>query len=86
MFALMLWPQPDDIGSRLVQAIARRRRGSHREVLELIAVGATTKTIARDLKIGTRTVEDYRANIMRKVGVKSAAELLRQIFVQAGKI
>ena len=36
MFALMLWPQPDDLGSRMVQAVARRRRGSHREVLELI--------------------------------------------------
>jgi len=36
MFALMLWPQPDDLGSRMVQAVARRRRGSHREVLELV--------------------------------------------------
>jgi hypothetical protein len=36
MFALMLWPQPDDLGSRMVQAVARGRRGSHREVLELI--------------------------------------------------
>ena len=36
MFALMLWPQPDDLGSRMVQAVTRRRRGSHREVLELI--------------------------------------------------
>jgi len=32
----MLWPQPDDLGSRMVQAVARRRRGSHREVLDLI--------------------------------------------------
>ena len=36
MFALMLWPQPDDLGSRMVQAVARRRRGSHEEVLALI--------------------------------------------------
>ena len=36
MFALMLWPQPDDLGSRMVQAVARRRRGSHQEVLGLI--------------------------------------------------
>ena len=36
MFALMLWPQPDDLGSRMVQAVARRRRGSHEEVLGLI--------------------------------------------------
>jgi hypothetical protein len=36
LFALMLWPQPDDLGSRLVQAVARRRRGMHEQVLELI--------------------------------------------------
>ncbi len=36
IFALMLWPQPDDLGSRMVQAVARRRRGSHEEVLGLI--------------------------------------------------
>jgi hypothetical protein len=44
MFALMLWPQPDDLGNRMVQAVARRRRGSHREVLalidELLSIGA----------------------------------------------
>jgi hypothetical protein len=44
MFALMLWPQPDDLGSRMVQAVARRRRGNHQEVLglidELVAMGA----------------------------------------------
>jgi hypothetical protein len=42
--ALMLWPQPDDHGSRLVQAAARRRRGTHEQVLalldELVALGA----------------------------------------------
>ena len=36
MFALMLWPQPDDLGTRMVQTVARRRRGSHEEVLGLI--------------------------------------------------
>jgi hypothetical protein len=35
-FAVMLWPQPDDLGSRMIQAVARRRRGSHHEVLSLI--------------------------------------------------
>jgi hypothetical protein len=46
MFALMLWPQPDDLGSRMVQAVARRRRGSHHEVLglidELVEMGAAS--------------------------------------------
>jgi hypothetical protein len=43
IFALMLWPQPDDLGSRMIQAVARRRRGSDDEVLslidELVAIG-----------------------------------------------
>ena len=50
MFALMLWPQPDDVGSRMVQAVARRRRGSHREVLalidELLSIGAQQRSLA----------------------------------------
>jgi hypothetical protein len=48
MFALMLWPQPDDLGSRMVQAVARRWRGSHQEVLglidELVEIGAQPPT------------------------------------------
>jgi hypothetical protein len=50
MFALMLWPQPDDLGSRMVQAVATRRRGSHPEVLglidELIGMGSRPPTPA----------------------------------------
>jgi hypothetical protein len=42
--ALMLWPQPDDLGSHLVEAAARPRRGRHEQVLalldELVAIGA----------------------------------------------
>lgn len=44
MFALMLCPQPDDLGSRMIEAVARRGRSSHHEVLglidELVALGA----------------------------------------------
>ena len=50
MFALMLWPQPDDLGSRMIQAVARRRRGSHHEVLglidELMTIGAQQRSVA----------------------------------------
>lgn len=48
--ALMLWPQPDDLGSRLVQAVARRRRGTHPQVLalldELVAIGPQQRRAA----------------------------------------
>lgn len=46
-------------------------------VMELIAVGYHTKKIAAQLEIQDRTVDVHRFNIMRKVGVRNLAELLR---------
>ena len=54
-----------------------------REVLTLIARGLTTKEIAATLDIGPRTVETHRANLMRKLGVKSVA-LLTQVAIREG--
>ena len=53
-----------------------------REVLARIAVGETNKETARQLGLSARTVEGYRASIMRKAGVRNAAELLRRVFNQ----
>jgi FixJ family two-component response regulator len=50
-----------------------------REVLEQIVAGASNKEAARQLGISSRTIEDHRANIMKKVGVKNAAELIRRV-------
>lgn len=54
-----------------------------REVLVLLARGLSTKDIASTLGIGTRTVETHRANLMRKLGVKSVA-LLTQVAIREG--
>jgi DNA-binding NarL/FixJ family response regulator len=54
-----------------------------REVLALIARGQSTKEIAASLDIGQRTVETHRANLMRKLGVKSVA-LLTQVALREG--
>ena len=54
-----------------------------REVLTLIARGLSTKEIAANLDIGQRTVETHRANLMRKLGVKSVA-LLTQVAIREG--
>ena len=54
-----------------------------REVLILIARGLSTKEIATALDIGGRTVETHRANLMRKLGVKSVA-LLTQVAIREG--
>ena len=53
-----------------------------REVLARIAVGETNKEAARKLGLSSRTVEGYRASIMRKVGARNAAELLRRVLSQ----
>lgn len=48
-----------------------------REVLQLAAEGLTSAAIGERLAIGKRTVETHRANLIRKLGIKSQAELVR---------
>ncbi len=56
-----------------------------REVLRLVATGLSTKEIAAQLEISTRTVETHRANLMRKLGVRSVA-LLTQVAIREGLV
>jgi two-component system response regulator FixJ len=55
------------------------------EVLELIALGTSNNEIAQQLGLSSRTVEGYRANILRKAGVRSTTELVRRVFGQGGR-
>jgi DNA-binding CsgD family transcriptional regulator len=48
-----------------------------REILKLIAEGKSNKEIADILFISIRTVENHRANIMRKLNIKSTANLIK---------
>jgi FixJ family two-component response regulator len=48
-----------------------------RQILELVLSGAPTKTIAADLNLSQRTVDNHRAAIMRKLGAKSLPSLIR---------
>ena len=48
-----------------------------REVLEQFTSGATNKEAGRHLGISPRTIEDHRANIMKKLGARNAADLIR---------
>jgi two-component system, NarL family, response regulator NreC len=48
-----------------------------REVLQLAAEGLTSAAIGERLTIGKRTVETHRANLQRKLGVKTQADLVR---------
>jgi two-component system response regulator FixJ len=47
------------------------------EVLNGLLQGKSNKIIGRDLSISERTVECHRANVMRKTGAGSIAELVR---------
>ncbi|MCI0741886.1 MAG: response regulator transcription factor, partial [Gemmataceae bacterium] len=48
-----------------------------REVLQLLAEGHTMKQIASILKIKPRTVAFHKYEIMKRLGVKSTAELVK---------
>ena len=52
-------------------------RDRHRQVLDLVVDGLTSKQIAERLGISTRTVENYRAAVMEHVGVGNIAQLVR---------
>ena len=48
-----------------------------REVLRLIAEGKPSKEIANLLFISIRTVQNHRANIMSKLGIKKTADIIK---------
>ena len=48
-----------------------------REVLALAAEGFSSKSIARQLEISSKTVDTYRSRLMRKLGFTDRAELVR---------
>ncbi len=48
-----------------------------REVLQLVAEGLTTAAIAQRMFISVKTVEAHRRNIVRKLGLRTVAELTK---------
>lgn len=52
------------------------------DVLEHLGAGLTNKEIARRMHLSARTVEGYRASILKKAGARNVTDLLRRIFVQ----
>jgi DNA-binding NarL/FixJ family response regulator len=47
------------------------------EVVKLVAEAHTTKEIAELLHLSEKTVENHRANAMRKLGMRDRVELVR---------
>lgn len=48
-----------------------------REILRLIAIGQSTKAIARSLVISIKTVETHRAQLMERLGIHDVPGLVR---------
>jgi len=48
-----------------------------REIVQLLAEGKSNKEVADTLGISTKTIETHRATIMRKLELKSFAEMVR---------
>ena len=60
------------LATRLASLTARER-----EVMEHVVAGQLNKQIASDLGTGEQNIKLHRAHIMRKMGVKSLADLVR---------
>jgi DNA-binding NarL/FixJ family response regulator len=84
-------PAIQQLMAELLREGGRPPQGIHvlsdreREVLTCLAKGLSSKEIASTLDISPRTVESHRANLMRKLGVKSIA-LLTQVAIREGII
>ena len=69
--------EPDGLQDRIHARLAALS-GRERQVLEGLVAGYPNKTIAFDLGISARTVEVHRANIKKKLNLKTAPDLVRQ--------
>lgn len=65
----------DISGQRLEIELTPREK----QVVMRLAQGRTSKEIARDLGLSPRTIDDYRARLLRKFEVRNIAELLSRI-------
>ena len=56
--------------------------GREVEVLEHLSAGHTNKEIARLMRLSARTVEGYRASILKKANARNVTDLLRRLYNQ----
>jgi FixJ family two-component response regulator len=79
--------RPADMAPKLVirhfpgrEPLTRRER----EVLEQLSAGSSNKEAGRQLKVSSRTIEYHRANIMKKLGARNVADLMRTVLTAPG--
>ncbi|CAN0619949.1 transcriptional regulator, LuxR family [Burkholderia sp. lig30] len=71
-----VWTFEDLSATRRVAVVLTPRE---REIAAQLATGKTSKQIGRVLDISSRTVDIYRARLMRKYGTGNTAELLQRL-------
>lgn len=74
-FQKSVWSFADLSGDRPVVELTQRER----EVAILTCRGLTSKEIGLDLGLSYRTVEEYRARLLRKFGARKLAELVAKL-------
>lgn len=67
----------EDLSER--RAVQSNLTGREREVAARLLEGMTSKEIGKTLEISHRTVEIYRARLMRKYGASTAADLVHRL-------
>lgn len=53
------------------------------QVLRALAAGRTVGEVARQLQISVKTVSTHRANLLRKLGLRTTADLIKYAFEQS---
>lgn len=69
----------NNLGKENVEAEPKENRLSsrEREVLQMLAEGKSSKEVAVALAISAKTADTHRSNLMRKLGIKNVAGLVR---------
>jgi DNA-binding CsgD family transcriptional regulator len=71
-----IWTFEDLSAKRSVSAHLTPRE---REISALLAQGKTSKSIAKEINLSPRTIEMYRAKLMKKLNAQTAAELIHRL-------
>lgn len=72
-----LGPQDLALMSSPLRIVHEQLTVREKQVLTMVAEGQKSKDIAKLLTISIRTVEHHRANIMKKIEIKSTADLIK---------
>jgi FixJ family two-component response regulator len=66
-----------ELDIQMLQGLVSNLSDREHEVFKLVAEGRMNKAIAQDLNISERTVEIHRSQVMKKLGARTLAQLVR---------